>query len=66
MWELCNRYGDRLLIRVIDPQSGLGLYKCLRHWVRCYLAFIIEGHKQYVGWDREELEAVLQEAMKNQ
>ena len=66
MWELCSRYGDRLLIRVIDPQSGLGLYKCLRYWVRRYPAFIIEGRKQYVGWDREELEAVLQEAMRNQ
>ena len=66
VWELCDRYGDRLLIRVIDPQSGLGFYKCLRHWVRRYPAFIIGGRKRYVGWDREELEAVLQEAMRNQ
>ena len=65
VWQLCNRYGDRLLVRVIDPQSGLGLYKCLRHWVRRYPAFIIEGRKRYVGWDRKELEAMLQEAMGN-
>jgi hypothetical protein len=66
VWDLCDRYGDRLLIRVIDPQSGLGFYKCLRHWVRRYPAFIIGGRKRYVGWDREELEAVLQETMESQ
>ena len=66
MWELCDRYGDRLLIRVIDPESGLGFYKCLRHWVRRYPAFIIGGRKRYVGWGREELEAALQEAMESQ
>ena len=53
-------------IRVIDPQSGLGFYKCLRHWVRRYPAFIVGGRKRYVGWDREELEAVLQEAIESQ
>ena len=66
MWDLYDRYGDRLLIRVIDPESGLGFYKCLRHWVRHYPAFIIEGRKRYVGWDRQELDAELQEAMESQ
>ena len=66
VWDLSDRYGDRLRIRVIDPQSGLGFYKCLRHWVRRYPAFIIEGRKRHVGWDREELEAALHEAMESQ
>lgn len=55
-----------MLIRVIDPQSGLGFYKCLRHGVRRYPTFIIGGRKRYVGWNREELEVVLQEAMESQ
>ena len=66
VWELCDCYGDRLLIWVIDPQSGLGFYKCLRHRVRRYPAFIIEGRKRYVGWDRQELDAALKEAMESQ
>ena len=58
--ELTARYGSRLSIRVIDPQSPLGFFKSLRHWVRRYPTFIINGQKKYTGWDREALEALLQ------
>ena len=39
--ELSQRYGQAIEIRVIDPQSGLGLWKSLRYWVREYPTFIV-------------------------
>lgn len=59
--DLAQRYGDRLRIQVIDPQSLQGFFLCLRFWVRSYPAFIIKDHKAYVGWEREALDRILQE-----
>ena len=61
--ELAARYGSNILIRVIDPQSGLGFLKCLRHRVRRYPTFIVNGRAKYSGWDKEALENLLQEAL---
>lgn len=58
--ELSARYGPRLVIRLIDPQSLLGFFKSLRHWVRRYPTFIVNGREKYTGWDRKTLEAILQ------
>jgi len=58
--DLAHRYGDALRIRVIDPQSIEGFVKSVRHWVRGYPAFIVAGHKEYVGWDKDALDRVLQ------
>jgi hypothetical protein len=56
---LGSRYGPRLSIKVIDPQSLPGFLKSLRHWVRRYPTFIINGREKYTGWDRDALEALL-------
>jgi hypothetical protein len=61
--ELVQRYGPDVRIRVIDPQSGLGLWKSLRYWVREYPTFIVNGRQRYSGWDKASLEAVIQRAM---
>ena len=61
--ELSRRYGRDIQIRVIDPQSGLGFFKCLRHRVRKYPTFIINGKLKYTGWDKGALETLLQEAV---
>jgi hypothetical protein len=58
--ELAHRYGDALRIKVIDPQSVEGFVKSVRYWVRRYPAFVVAGHKEYVGWDRAALDRVLQ------
>jgi hypothetical protein len=60
--DIVQRFGERVEIRLIDPQSGLGLVKSVRYWVRHYPTFVINGHK-VAGWDRERLEAVLLEAL---
>jgi hypothetical protein len=60
LFELAHRHGDALRIKVIDPQSIEGFVKSVRHWVRGYPAFIVAGHKEYVGWDTDALDRVLQ------
>ncbi len=57
--ELRQLYQHRLLIRMIDVQSPLGIYKSFRHWIRKYPTFIVEGKDTYTGWDKERLEALL-------
>jgi len=57
--ELTRNYKDRLLIKLIDAQSILGIYKSLRHWVRKYPTFIVERQKAYTGWDKKRLESLL-------
>ena len=60
LFELAHRHGDNLRIKVIDPQSLEGFVKSVRHWVGGYPAFIVAGHKEYVGWDKDALDRVLQ------
>ncbi len=57
--ELRQLYQHRLLIRMIDAQSPLGIYKSFRHWIRKYPTFIVEGKETYTGWDKERIEALL-------
>jgi len=57
--ELRRLYKHRLLIKLIDIQSPLGIYKALRHRIRTYPAFIVERSEIYTGWDKNELEGLL-------
>jgi hypothetical protein len=57
--ELTRTYKDRLLIKLIDAQSILGVYKSFRYWVRKYPTFIVEGQAAYTGWDKKRLESLL-------
>lgn len=57
--ELSRLYRHRLRISLIDVQSLPGFYKSLRHRIRKYPAFIIEGKEAYSGWDRSRLEEIL-------
>ena len=59
IFDLANRYQDQIAIKVLDPRSVAGLYKSLRHGVRRYPTWIVNGKKRVVGWDREALEAAL-------
>ena len=57
--ELAQLYKHRLFIQLIDVQSPLGIYKSLRHWIRKYPTFIVEGQETYTGWDKRQLESLL-------
>ncbi len=57
--ELTQLYKHRLFVKLIDVQSPLGIYKSLRHWIRKYPTFIVEGQETYTGWDKERLQSLL-------
>ena len=63
VYELAGRYGPRLVVKVIDPQSPEGLVKSLRHRVRRYPTWVVNGKKRIVGWDRPALESALEAAL---
>lgn len=62
VYDLAGRYGERILIKVIDPQSPGGLLQSLRYRVRRYPTWIVDGATRIVGWDRDGLEAALHQA----
>ena len=59
IYDLADRYGDRVLIRIFDPRSWQGLIKALRHGVRRYPTFVVDGRTRIVGWDESALESAL-------
>ena len=63
--ELTRLYKHRLRIKLIDAQSLLGIYKSLRYWIRKYPAFIVEGKETYAGWDKNQLEGLLDKYIQN-
>jgi hypothetical protein len=63
--ELNHLYKHRVLIKLIDVQSPFGIYKSLRHWIRTYPTFIVEGKETYTGWDKNQLESLLDKHIKN-
>ena len=62
--ELTRLYKHRLMIKLIDVQSLLGIYKSLRYRIRKYPTFIVEGRETYTGWDKTQLESLLDKYMK--
>ena len=63
IFSLADRYQDRLLIRIWDPRSLQGMLKSIRHGVRRYPTFIVNGHGKVTGWDPDQLERQIQAAM---
>jgi hypothetical protein len=63
--ELNGLYKHRLSIKLIDVQSPLGIYKSLRYRIRTYPTFIVEGRETYAGWDKSQLESLLDKYIKN-
>ena len=59
--EITNLYRHRLQIKVIDAQSPLGLWMQIRHRLFRFPAFIVDKKRTYIGWDSEELEALIDE-----
>ena len=58
--DLSARYGSQLQITLIDPHTPMGLWKSVRHWVRRYPTFIVNGRSKYTGWDSNALDRILQ------
>jgi len=62
--ELNRLYKHRLMIKLIDVKSLHGIYKSLRYRIRRYPTFIVEGRETYTGWDKTQLESLLDKYMK--
>ena len=45
--NLINRFGERVMVQVIDAASPEGLIKSLRHRVRRYPAVILNGRQRF-------------------
>ena len=63
IYELADRYGDAVRIRIFDPRSWQGLIKALRHGVRRYPTFVVDGRAKIVGWDEGCLARALEGAL---
>jgi hypothetical protein len=61
--NLSARYGERLHVRVIDPQSLEGFLKSARYWTRRYPAFIIDRRTKLAVWEPVALDRALREHM---
>lgn len=61
--ELSQKYGPKILIKIIDAQSLLGFYKSIRHRIFRYPGFIINNKQKYTGKDKGRLEALLNQEM---
>lgn len=45
-----DSYGMKVWIKVIDPQSLVGLWKHVRYKVHKYPTFVLDGEHIYSGW----------------
>jgi hypothetical protein len=54
---LDGRYGRRVSVRLVDPQSLLGFWRVLRHRIRRFPTFLIDG-AEVVGWDGDPEAAI--------
>jgi hypothetical protein len=59
--RISKKFGERVLIRLYDPRSVQGMAKSLRHGIRRYPAFLIEGKTRIFGLDPAQLEQAIQE-----
>ena len=59
--DLARLYRHRIKVRIVDAKSMLGIYKSLRHRFRKYPAFIVDCKDVVAGWDREKLDRILDE-----
>ncbi len=59
--ELQQSHGQRISIRLIDPQSLAGLWLALRYRIRKYPTFIVNGKHRFTGWDKDALARLLAE-----
>ncbi len=50
--EVAERYRGAVLIRIVDPESLVGIWRLIRHWIRRYPTFLVDGQK-FVGWESE-------------
>ncbi len=51
-------YGPQVVVRVVDPQSLGGFWQVVRHRIRRFPTFFVEGTEKVVGWEGDPDAAV--------
>ncbi len=51
--DMRRQHGNRLRIVLVDPQSLGGIWKLLRHRIRRYPTFLVDGTQRLVGWESD-------------
>ena len=46
-----QKHGQRVVVRLVDPQSLGGFWKVLRHRIRRFPTFFVDGAERVVGWE---------------
>jgi len=64
VFSLADSFKDHVRIQIWDPRSLQGMLKSIRHGVRRYPTFIVDGHIKFTGWDKEKLEQQIQSTVK--
>jgi hypothetical protein len=59
-----GQYGERLQFKVVDVASVEGVIKALRHRVRRFPAFIVDGSERIVGFDPDRLDEAISRRLK--
>ncbi len=54
--DASERYGDRLLVTLVDPASLGGFWKALHHRVRRFPSFVVDGRERIGGFEHERLD----------
>ena len=67
LWALLHaiqeRFGQMVTIRIVAPPSLRWLAASLRHRVRRYPTFILDGRERVTGWDEQALAERIQERL---
>jgi hypothetical protein len=63
IFTLADHYQGQVQIRIWDPRSLQGMLKSIRHGVRRYPTFIVNGQNKSTGWDTDKLEQYIQSAL---
>jgi hypothetical protein len=58
-----ERFGGRVVFKVIDAASLEGVYKSLRYGARKYPAVIVNGKDKYIGADFAQAETLIARAL---
>jgi hypothetical protein len=57
--DAVERYGGRVVFKVIDATSFEGLLKSVRYGVRRFPAIVVDGKDKYVGTDFQAAEGLI-------
>lgn len=67
LWLLLDavaaRFRDRIVLYIVDPLSPQWLLKVLRHRIRRFPTFLIDGRERFTGWDLEALAQRIEAAL---